>query len=427
MYVFLLAILAFLAVGHAAATVAAPGTSDLALLALFVVLAVFSEVYATWIPAYKWEISSSIAICLAALFIFGPGIATLFVLLSSLISELLLRWGAIKANWRSTLSPIVFNVSQLIVTISAAGILLRVFPSNSGGLSAPLDFLIAVGAFSIYSLVNMSLVTGIISFVDRKPFLGSLGRSFQGFFVQYLVLCVSALLLAVLYTISAWHVLLALFPLALVHASFRSHLKLQTEARKTFEKISLILDARDHYTAVHSDEVADLAVRIGQKMGLSQGELERIDIAARVHDIGKIAIPDAILLKPGPLDDEEWRIMKQHPVTSAELIAGLEIYSPVVDAVRHEHEKWNGSGYPDGLSGEEIPLISRVIAAADIYNALTTDRPYRAAFDAEKAARIIRESRGVELDPQVADALLQVIDEMKSEAIDESIAHPVSA
>jgi HD-GYP domain-containing protein (c-di-GMP phosphodiesterase class II) len=273
----------------------------------------------------------------------------------------------------------------------------------------------------------MSLVTGIICLVDRKSFLSSLGRSFRGFFVQYLVLCVSALLLAVLYTISAWHVLLALFPLALVHISFRSYLKLQTEARKTFEKISHILDARDHYTAVHSDEVAVLAVRIGQEMGLSQGEIEQIDIAARVHDIGKIAIPDSILLKPGPLDDEEWKEMKKHPVLSAELIEGLEIYAPVADAVRHEHEKWNGSGYPDGLAGEEIPLISRVIAAADIYNALITDRPYRAAFNPDKAAEIIRESSGLELDPQIADALLRVIEKTRQETAHKRASEPAGA
>jgi HD-GYP domain-containing protein (c-di-GMP phosphodiesterase class II) len=202
---------------------------------------------------------------------------------------------------------------------------------------------------------------------------------------------------------------LAIVPLVLVHVSFRSYLRLQTETRKTFEKISRILDERDHYTAVHSSEVAELAVKIGQEMGLPQGEIEKIDIAARVHDIGKIAVPDAILLKPAPLTEEEWEVMKRHPLISAELIEGLEIYKPVADAVRHEHERWDGSGYPDGLKGEEIPLLARIIAAADIYNALVTRRPYRKALPNEQAVETIRNMRGRDLDPTVTDTLLRVI------------------
>jgi len=189
---------------------------------------------------------------------------------------------------------------------------------------------------------------------------------------------------------------------------------LQTETRKTFEQISRLLDERDHYTAVHSTEVAELATRIAQEMGLSQRDIERTDIAARVHDIGKIAVPDSILLKPGPLTKEEWKIMKLHPVVSAELIEGLEIYTPVANAVRHEHEQWNGKGYPDGLKGEAIPLVARIIAAADIYNALSTDRPYRKAFSRQQAIEIVKQMRGVELDPAVADALIRVISDQET-------------
>jgi HD-GYP domain-containing protein (c-di-GMP phosphodiesterase class II) len=307
------------------------------------------------------------------------------------------------------LIQIAFNVSQLVIAITVAGLVLQLAGHPSLNLLLPGDYGLAIAGFGAYFATNLSLVTGVISLTEGKPFWHSLIGSVRQFVVQYLVLCVSALLLAVLYTFSVWHVFLALFPLALVHISFRSYLKLQTEARRTFEKISELLDARDHYTAVHSTEVADLAVRIGQQMGFGHAELERIQIAAKVHDIGKVAVPDSILLKPSALNDEEWAVMKGHPVTSAELIAGLEIYSGVVDAVRHEHERWDGSGYPDALTGDQIPIISRVIAAADIYNALVTDRPYRPAFSREETLRMIEEMRGKDLDPAVADALLEVL------------------
>jgi len=395
---------------YVAVTFRIPEVGQLALFAVFTVLSILSEVYATRIPAYKWEISSSIAIYLAALFILGPSLSVVLLVVATLVSELLLRGDKLKEGWASFAAPVAFNVSQLVVTVTITGLVLRFSEREALLLQQSNEYLLAVAAFAAYSFLNWSLVTGIISITERKWFLHSLWVSIRGFFVQYLVLCVSALLLTVLYSISIWHVFLAIFPLTLVHVSFRSYLKLQTEARKTFERISRILDERDHYTAIHSSEVAKLAVQISEEMDLSQTKIERIDIAARVHDIGKVAVPDAILLKPGPLTDEEWEIMKRHPLVSAELIEGLEIYAPVADAVRHEHERWDGSGYPDGLSQEQIPLIARVIAAADIYNALSTDRPYRKAFSIEETIRIIREMKGTDIDPTVANALLRVIE-----------------
>ena len=410
LYIVGLSLLALASLGYSVFQVEFPGVDALTLFFIFVILAFLAEIYATWIPAFNWEISSSIAICLAGLFILGPHWAVIQVFLSSLISELFLRWNSEDKKQTTGFLPIAFNVSQLVVTITAAGLVLQLLGRFFLEFRNLNDYLLAIAMFAIYVVLNLSFVTGAIVLTEKKRFFHSLFESIRQFFVQYLVLCVSALLLAVLRTISVGHVLLALFPLTLVHISFRGYVKLQTEARRTFERISFLLDERDHYTAVHSQQVAELAVTLAQEMGLSASEIEKVDIAARVHDIGKVAVPDAILLKPGPLTDEEWEIMKRHPVISAELIEGLEIYAPVVTAVRHEHERWDGSGYPDGLEGEQIPLIARLIAAADIYNALTTDRPYRPAYGPEQTRRMIAEMRGTDLDPVIADALLTVLD-----------------
>ena len=410
LYVVVLVLVALASLGYAISQMVLPEVDALTLFCFFVILAVLAEIYATWIPSFNWEISSSIAIYLAALFILGPYSTVLLVFVAALISELFLRWNSDEGKQRTALLPIAFNVSQLVVAISAVGLVLQALGYSAMHFRTLNDYVVAIAAFSGYVLLNLSFVTGIIVLTEGRGFFRSLWDSIRQFFVQYLVLCVSALLLAVLRTLSVWHVFLALFPLTLVHISFRGYVKLQTEARKTFEQISRLLDERDHYTAVHSKEVAELATEIATEMGLPIAEIEKADIAGRVHDIGKVAVPDSILLKPGPLTEEEWAIMKRHPVISAELIEGLEIYRPVVDAVRHEHERWDGSGYPAGLKGEEIPLIARIIAAADIHNALATDRPYRKAFSPEKTKSMIREMRGTDLDPTVADALLRVLD-----------------
>ncbi|GEM_PF-311658 len=385
------------------------GIDEIILFLIFVILALLAEIYATRVPAYEWEISSSVAIYLAGLFILGPYLAVILVAVSALLSELFLRWNAEPKVRRTSFIPIAFNVGQLIVTVSAAGLLLYLFHRPHLPLSEPMDYVLAIACFLIYMLLNIALVAVVLSLTERKSFFHLLWDSTRQFFIQYLVLCVSALLLTVLRSLSVWHVFLALFPLTLVHVSFSGYVKLQTETRTTFEQISRLLDERDHYTAIHSQQVAELAVQIAEEIGLSQREIENVDIGARVHDIGKVAVPDSILLKPGPLTDDEWTIMKRHPVVSAELIEGLEIYSSVVDAVRYEHERWDGSGYPDGLKGEEIPLMARIIAAADIHNALTTDRPYRKAFSTERTIEMIGEMRGTDLDPAVADALLRVL------------------
>jgi HD-GYP domain-containing protein (c-di-GMP phosphodiesterase class II) len=414
-YIFVLALAALASIGFAVTQSSPPSTQDLWLFGVFAVLAFLAEIYATQIPTYNWEISSSIAVTLAALFILGPHLAVLLALVASLLSEIFLRSKSGEPSRTNGILHITFNVSQLVVTVTIAGLLFRFLGAASWRLVQAADFAFAIAVFGVYLVLNLSFVTGIVAMTEGKPFFSLLARSSRQFFVQYLVLCVSALLLMALYSISAWHVFLALFPLTLVHLSFRGYVKLQTEARRTFERISQLLDARDHYTAVHSMEVAELAVKIGMDMGLGQRDIEQIDIAARVHDIGKVAIPDAILLKPGKLDENEWVKMREHPVISAELIAGIEIYSSVADAVRHEHERWNGTGYPDGLKGTEIPLIARVIAAADIYNALTTDRPYRKAFSREETIRMIEDMTEIDLDPDVAAALLRIIRAMPAE------------
>jgi len=232
----------------------------------------------------------------------------------------------------------------------------------------------------------------------------------QARYVQILSLGILAILIALIYALSPWYMILMLSPLFIVQISLREHMKLQRQAHLAFEKIAKIVNSRDPYTGIHSEEVAELAVKLAKVLNLPEKEIARIDTAARVHDLGKIAVPDAILLKPGPLTEEEWKVMKQHPVVSAEILSGLEIYKDCVDIIRHEHEHWDGSGYPDGLKGEEIPLGSRIIAVADVWHALLSDRPYRKAYTKEEARKLMKDMAGKVLDPKLVELFLQIVE-----------------
>ena len=170
--------------------------------------------------------------------------------------------------------------------------------------------------------------------------------------------------------------------------------------------LAVALAERDRYTGEHSKAVIEMSAGVARYLGLRDAEIERIKSAALVHDIGKVAIPDEILKKPGPLTPAEWELMREHPVIGERILSVLPGMSGVARIVRHEHERWDGRGYPDGLSGEEIPLGSRIIFAADTYHAITSDRPYRAARSHGEAIQELTRCAGSQFDPTVTAALI---------------------
>lgn len=169
------------------------------------------------------------------------------------------------------------------------------------------------------------------------------------------------------------------------------------------------LEARDPYTRGHSDTVASLSVKIAKKLTLCESDMERIEFAARLHDLGKIGIRDDILLKKGPLTDPEFSTIKKHPVLGADILKPIPSMEDIIPAVLHHHERMNGKGYPYGLTGREIPLWARIISVADVYDALTTDRPYKKAFTHEKTIDFIQNISGSELCPDCTEAFQAVM------------------
>jgi diguanylate cyclase (GGDEF)-like protein len=169
------------------------------------------------------------------------------------------------------------------------------------------------------------------------------------------------------------------------------------------------LAERDRYTGDHSESVVDLAAKVGESLALGAEQIARLRTAALLHDIGKVGVPDEILHKPGPLDEREWEIMHQHPVIGERIIRAIPGMGAIARAVRHEHERWDGDGYPDGLSGEQIPIEARIILACDAYHAMVTDRPYRAAMSHPEAMAELSSNAGTQFDPQVTEALVGLL------------------
>jgi HD-GYP domain-containing protein (c-di-GMP phosphodiesterase class II) len=319
---------------------------------------------------------------------------------AALAAQAMARRGALKT---------VFNVAQECFAISLAIFAYR----SMGGL--PLHRIGESGSLSLFALflvffiTNSVCVSGALGIVKaknpwviwRENTLGVLPYDFLSlpvilFFVwiytQYGV--VGAFVLAV--------------PLLGLRQIYKVNWQLERTNRELLELMVAAIEARDPYTSGHSRRVAEKARVIARAVGLREKEIERIVAAALLHDVGKIhEVFGPILSKPGRLTPEEQVVMRTHPIKSAELVGTVTQLRDVVPLIRHHHENWDGSGYPDGLIGDGIPLGSRIIMFADTIDAMTTDRPYRAALDAASVRRELLRFRGTQFDPQICDSLLR--------------------
>jgi len=211
-----------------------------------------------------------------------------------------------------------------------------------------------------------------------------------------------------------------------LRAAYQQSLQYAIDLRKTYRRLqqasfqSLLglanaLEAKDVYTRGHSERVAALARRIALAAGVAPGAADTIAQAGLLHDLGKIAIPEGVLRKPGPLSEEEWAVMRRHPIVGAQIVAPLEFFADGAVIVRHHHERHDGSGYPDGLRGELIPLGARIVAVADVYDALTSDRPYRPRLARAEAVRRLDAEAGQTLDARLTVLCVRLTDDAAPE------------
>jgi PAS domain S-box-containing protein/putative nucleotidyltransferase with HDIG domain len=239
-------------------------------------------------------------------------------------------------------------------------------------------------------LINKGRVEGVLEIFHRNPF--SISEEWLKFLETL-----------------AWQATMAIDSAELVHNLAKTNYKLIQAYDSTIKGWAFALDLRDKETEEHSLRVTEMTVNIAREMGMSQEELVHVRRGALLHDIGKMGVSDTILLKPGELTKEEWVIMRQHPTFAFEMLSTIEYLRPALDIPYCHHEKWDGTGYPRGLRHEEIPLVARIFSVADVYDALTSDRPYRKAWSKEEAVEHIRQERGSHFDPQVVEMFLREV------------------
>ena len=335
---------------------------------------------------------------------------------------------------KSRIQPVrlAFNAASIALSVGAAYYIFHLPWFDVQAIEKPIVLLIAA---AIFFVSNTLFIAGAIGVTEWKP-VWPLWR--DGYFWSFPVYLVAGVVAAFVDAVShwiGWQTGLLLLPiLYFIHHSHRLHAEKLETARlhaererqhaedkaniqlRTIQAPALAIEAKDGTTHEHLERVQVYAMGVGKELGLNETELEALRAAAILHDIGKIAVPEYIISKPGKLTPAEFDKMKIHPVVGAQILEQVQFPYPVAPLVRAHHEKWDGTGYPDGLSGEEIPLGARILTAVDVLDALASDRQYRKAMPLTQAIEILKRDSGKMFDPRVVEVLVRLYVDLEQEA-----------
>jgi HD-GYP domain-containing protein (c-di-GMP phosphodiesterase class II) len=302
------------------------------------------------------------------------------------------------------LRDIAKTASQWMLTVSLGAQILRLGADGH----PPKLVLLFLCAFS-FLFIDFSFFSLRQVLLYEEPFLATLKSVVQQGLpleiIQYLI-AIPGILAA---EVDPWSLILLVVPVVIAHLAFKDVKKARYETIQVLNDMADTVDLRDSCTDGHSEQVADLVHRMLLQLNISGPEATLIEISARLHDIGKIGIPDRILLKPERLTSEEMAVMQTHAQKGAELIAKYKDFSREAAIIRHHHERWDGQGYPAQLKEHEIPFGARVIAVAESFEAMTSDRPYRQALSVDQAIQILLEGRGTQWEPRIVNAFVDMI------------------
>lgn len=379
-----------------------------ALLALGVFVALFKHVRLSSQDYFSYYSLDDVPMY-AILFLFGTPLAVLVALVGKLAYELVELFRALRRHPERVTPLLVLyrftNAPNLALSWFCAG---TVYEWIGGGLSV----LAVTGAALVFFLVAFVL-SGLAINERRQGTLGEfwaeLRQNLAQVRVQVLMLAPLGALLALFVTHEPLAAVLLIVPIYMMHVALDARYKLVREAQNTIQAMAQYLDERDHYTAGHSQRVSGYAAQVARELSLSSSEVDRVRRAGLIHDIGKIDIPDAVLRKPGALTQDERAIMRTHTDRAAELgkkLVALKQDLPFYEAAYH-HETYDGLGSVFGLKGEQIPLLARILAVVDAYDAMTSDRPYRKGMCTDEAVDRLVRSRGSQHDPRVVDAFVR--------------------
>jgi len=371
----------------------------------FLTFSIFAEFIPVQLPI-GGVISIGFPIDFLLILVYGPATAMLISALGAMIGEILER----KISWYK----IIFNASQYALTTGIAGI---VYQKAGGIVGAENIIRFIFQAFvctCTYCIVNISLFSFVVLLSQQENMKTIWRMSIRDTVPSYIAEAPMGFLMAIVYIeVGIIGIILFFLPLLLARRSFELYTKMRKVYLDTIRALAAAIDAKDPYTKGHSERVSKNAVALAQEMNLPDREIECIEYSALLHDVGKIGIEDKILRKEDKLTNTEFRKIKEHTIMGANIIEPVDFLKKSYKAVYHHHEKFNGKGYPDGIKEDEIPLSARIIAVADAYDAMGSDRPYRKKLNPEHIITELKEQSGKQFDPEVVKAFISILERKK--------------
>ena len=305
---------------------------------------------------------------------------------------------------------VLTNHAAIVLPVIAGGLLIHFFKGADGEFAR--ELVVTLAGSAVYFTLNLAFVSAIVFFRGGRSIREFLNRAeTKNIYVNLLTLAPMGWLMARMYALVGagwWTTLLFALPLYTTRVAYHRFVEMRDMFTQTIGALAGAVDRRDPFTGEHSRRVQVMSVDIGREMRISAAELEALEWGGLLHDVGKIGVPDNILLKQERLTREERMVMNAHPVLGAEIIAPVQKLAPELPIIRHHHEWYNGSGYPDRLMGDEIPKLARILHVADAFEAMTAARPYRMnPLTSEQALGELRKFAGVQFDPEVVDAFVR--------------------
>ena len=365
--------------------------------------------------------SVSYAVDFASLLLLGPH-ETMLVAAASAFSQCHLN-----SKERNPIHRTLFSVASLVITVQASGLAFHLLGGTGAAMTISAIARPLVGAATVYFLLNTGLVATAIALSTRTPIVGTWNNNFLWSAPSYFVGAGSAAFAAWFVTHAGYWVAPFTFaPLYLTYRTYKVYMgRIDDEQRHvlqtsdlhlaTIEALARAIDAKDQTTQMHIRRVQVYATGLAKKLGLPEPEIQGIKTASLLHDIGKLAVPEHILSKPGPLTQEEFQKIRIHPQVGAEIIAAVPFPYPVAPLIMSHHERWDGKGYPQGLAGADIPLGARILTIVDYYDAVTTERPYHKALSYESAIGLLKHESGRALDPKLVPLFIELLPSLIAE------------
>jgi len=349
------------------------------------------------------SVSVNFGITLASLILFGPSTACLVTIISVFNIKEFVR--------KTPYYKHFFNAGQYLISIAAASIIFEFWFDRSGNnfLSPKNIGVIFLSAF-IFFILNTALTTGAISISESANFLNIWVFNFAWLIPFHIFLTLMALAISFLYSAyGPFTLLFTSLPLIIAQYTYLLRIKERKALLNSILQIVKIMEAKDVYTAGHSIRVATYSEAVAREMKLNEYDIEIIKNLANLHDIGKIQVDLSILNKPTVLSEEDWQEVKKHPEVGYEIVKEITFLKDAASAILYHHEKIDGSGYPRGLKGNQIPLFAKILCVADSYDAMTTDRPYTRALTKTEAIEELKKNSGTQFDEEVTEAMIKVL------------------